>query len=48
MSKEEQFYTDRSNLVSHLTDYIRLCQELGRDPEEEIEEAVYEAKENIK
>ncbi len=46
MSKDEQFFTDRSNLIHYLTDYIQLCQDVGRNVPDELEEALYEAFEN--
>jgi hypothetical protein len=43
MSKEEQFYTDRSTLLGKLVDYIVLCQYVERNVLSELEEIVTEA-----
>lgn len=41
--KEIQFFGDRSDLISNVTNYIRLCQEVGRDVAEELDEVLFEA-----
>lgn len=43
MKPEEQFYEDKSGLESQLADYIKLCHEIGRDPADEVAEAVVNA-----
>lgn len=47
MEKEKQFYIDRSGLLGKLIDFIKLCVEVDRDYEEEVDEIIEEAKRNI-
>lgn len=46
MKPEEQFYLDRSDIISKLTDHIKLCEKLERDIAEELEEVFFEAAKN--
>ena len=42
--KDLKYYDDKSNLTSMLVDFIKLCEEIGRDSEEEIEDIIADAK----
>lgn len=44
MSKEQKYYTDKSTITGYICDFINLCQELGRDWEDEIADVLYDAK----
>ncbi len=43
MSTEEDFYPARSELVSALISFIKLCEDNGRDLDDELNEALFEA-----
>ena len=43
MTKEEQFFPDKSDLESKLIDFINLCQEVERNVGDELEEALANA-----
>lgn len=47
MSKEEDFYPIRSKAVGSLITFINSCQELGRDLEEELNEILWEAQDEV-
>ena len=46
MSKQEQFFTDKSNLTSAISDFIKLCQEVEREWQDELDDVCYEAEQD--
>lgn len=48
MSKEEDFYPSRSELISSLILFIKLSDENCRDVREELNEALWEAQDELK
>jgi len=43
-NKEQKYYEDKSTLTGLLSDFIKLCKELGRDVDDEIEDIIVDAK----
>ena len=48
MSKEQDFYPARSELITSLLSFIALCDDNGRDVADEINECLWEAQEEYK
>ena len=42
--KELQFYDDKSELTTRIINFLKLCSEIGRDSNDELEDVIADAK----